>query len=285
MWRYGAVADLTVTSFDGHAIVLERADPPGTVSSRWAGPDGYFRAHYSGSIDGDRVYGVVYFGGDKSHPATWYAKISSTPCDGKSPCPLLVDQIRTLKERVTSAHLPQASAMCGRILSDTEGPADANRRVGLSSSVTASICRSGTIRAAMQRIEDEQVKDPGAREVGEFACYWTGVCGDVEHPENIRTTILDSRPAIDSGGFTKGDPGSFLCQGLFARGDLHLELGANAQAGSEAELATMKEASKRMPHFEENYKVIPMQAGTYKLILVDVLGLNAQPYATQFTYR
>ena len=87
-WGYGAVANMTIDSFDGHSIVISRADPRGTYSSRWAMPDGIFRARYTGTVDGNMIHGSVYFNGDSAHPASWQATIQSSICSIPQDCAL-----------------------------------------------------------------------------------------------------------------------------------------------------------------------------------------------------
>src|ERR1700733_8123001 len=74
------------------------------------------------------------------------------------------------------------------------------------------VCGSTIIRGAMQQLEDKVTSDPAAIALQRLACGVTGVCGNAGRP-----TVFKSRPATDSAGYTKGEPKSFLCQGLFAR--------------------------------------------------------------------
>ncbi len=278
MWRYGAVAELTVERFDGYTIVLDRADPPGTYSSRWAGPDGYFRARYSGTLRGNRIDGTVFFNGDTTHPGTWYATVSETPCGIGATCPLTIDQVRLLGRRSAEARLQQAAALCARIAGSSAqagGPVPPD---------APAICNSSNIRGAMQVLEDEEVQSAGGALLGAAACAFTGVCGDAEHPENLHPTVLRSRFTTDGAGYTANDPGSFLCQGLFARGDVHLKVGENGDLASELTAEQMTLLLKQFPNFQENYKVRPLGSGRFLLILIPALTGLTPTYSTRFTY-
>jgi hypothetical protein len=281
MWRYGAVADLTIEKFDGHTIALSRADPPGTYSSRWAGPDGYFRARYTGTIQGSRIDGLVYFNGDTSHPGTWFATVAQAPCGAGTACPLTLDQVRQLKDRAQSAQLLEAASLCSKIVSSQEA---ANTATGAPPSDTANICGSQQIRAAMQIVEDQEVHDPTGMLLGAAVCGITGVCGDAEHPENLQPTILESRPARDSAGYTSNDPGSFLCQGLFARGNVHLVVGESGDLSSDLTKEEMDKVLQKLPNFVESFKVRPLQNGQYILILIPGITGLSQPYSSRFSY-
>src|SRR5271154_4644246 len=89
-WHFGAVADLTVQSFDGRNVVIYRSDPVGTYSSRF-GPNGHFTAVYHGTVQGDRMEGTVVWNG-KGH-GTWYATIPESLCHPFTQCPLDVNQV------------------------------------------------------------------------------------------------------------------------------------------------------------------------------------------------
>lgn len=152
---------------------------------------------------------------------------------------------------------------------------------------SSALCRSKAIRVAMQVVEDQEAKDPAGNLLGAVGCALTGVCGDAAQPSNVKTKILLSRPATDGAGYTTNDPGSFLCQGLFLRGDrgkLNLAVGENGDASSELTVDAMSKLVQMFPTFEENYKVRPLQKGQYELILIPGLGGLTQSYSTQFSY-
>jgi hypothetical protein len=284
MWHYGAVADLTIQGFDGHTFEVDRADPPGTYSSRWAGPDGYFRARYFGTLHGDRIDGPVYFNGDTNHPGTWFATISADLCNPGAACPLGMAQVQQLRQRSSGAGLQQAVATCNRIIESNEQAAHHSPAGGEITPEITSLCYSRAVRIAMQSVENQQVKDPARMSLGALACGVTGVCGDAEHPENMHPPILDSRPATDGAGFTRNDPGSFICQGLFSRGQLHLEVSADGDLASVLTKEQVDQLLQQYPGFIENFKVRPLRDGTYQLVLIPGVGGLTQTYSTQFGY-
>jgi hypothetical protein len=121
VWRFGAIADLTVEKFDGHTIVIHREDPnPSYSSPRFADlkkrPDGVFFADYIGTVQGNRIDGTVSWNGGGQ--GTWFALLPATLCNPMSQCPLSVDQVRVLQRRALAANLFQAAAICARITGD-----------------------------------------------------------------------------------------------------------------------------------------------------------------------
>ena len=97
MWHYGAVANMTIDSWDGTNIVISRLDPPGTYSSQWAMPDGYFRAKYTGAVvDGNRIEGDVVWDENPKNAGKWHATIQTELCDATQKCPLEMAQILSL---------------------------------------------------------------------------------------------------------------------------------------------------------------------------------------------
>ena len=117
-WAVGAVAELTIDSFDGKHIQISRADPPGTYSSRWAMPDGYFRAVYVGTVSGDQIHGTVVWNGDVNHPGVWQAAIVTTLCDRASDCPVTLDQLMELGVRADDAKQMQSAFRCYKAVAD-----------------------------------------------------------------------------------------------------------------------------------------------------------------------
>jgi hypothetical protein len=93
MWHYQAVGNLTIDSFNGHNIVISRADPPGTYSSTWAMPDGYFGAKYTGVVQGNHIEGRVFWNENESNSGTWSATIQNGVCEAGQTCPITTDQI------------------------------------------------------------------------------------------------------------------------------------------------------------------------------------------------
>ena len=111
-WAVGALADLTIDAFDGQHIQISRADPPGTYSSRWAMPDGVFRAVYIGTVSGDQIHGTVVWNGDVNHPGVWQAAIVNTLCDSVNDCPVTPDQLIVLGDRAYRAKQMESALRC-----------------------------------------------------------------------------------------------------------------------------------------------------------------------------
>ncbi len=128
-WHFGAVANLSVQSFDGRNIVINRADPPGTYSSRWAGKDGYFRAVYRGTFHGNRVDGTVVWNGNWQHPGTWYAVAPEVLCDPMQQCPLDMGQLIQLGKNAVNAGLYRA-ALIAFFAGARQGNSDAQAYAG-----------------------------------------------------------------------------------------------------------------------------------------------------------
>jgi hypothetical protein len=115
MWKYGAIANLTIERYDGHTIVIHREDPnPSYSSPRFADPakrsDGVFFADYVGVVHGSRVDGTVSWnGGGKG---TWYATIPQALCDPFSTCPLNADQLVQLGKNSLNNKLNRPALLC-----------------------------------------------------------------------------------------------------------------------------------------------------------------------------
>jgi hypothetical protein len=131
----------------------------------------------------------------------------------------------------------------------------------------------------MQAVEDVAIHDPNGAALSLLACGITGVCG-----QNGRPTILQSRPASDGGRYTAHDPGSFICQGLFARGDVHLTVQKDGDLESELTKEEMDRLLQQFPNFEEAFKVRPLQNGNFLLILVPISVPLSREYHQEFAY-
>jgi Sel1 repeat len=132
MWKYGAIANLTVTAFDGHTIAIHREDPnPSYSSPRFADPgkrsDGVFFADYTGTIRGSRIYGTVVWNGGGS--GTWYATIPEGLCDPIEECPLDVNKVMQLAHNALQAKLDSSALLCYRIAA-AQGNGDAKGLAG-----------------------------------------------------------------------------------------------------------------------------------------------------------
>jgi hypothetical protein len=113
MWRYKAIANLTVTKFDGRIIMLRRDDPVGSYSSKYA-KDGHWVEDYTGRIHGgDYVEGLP----------GWHASIPDALCAPFSECPLSVEQVLELGQNAFQARLYASALKCFHIAAG-QGNAD-----------------------------------------------------------------------------------------------------------------------------------------------------------------
>lgn len=106
MWRYGAVADLTVEKFDGRNFTMRRVDPVGSYSSqRVPGLNGKpFTAIYTGTIDQNR-----HVTADVSYNCKLDGSAPENPCTSSAACPLTSDQVLELGENAANAGLKSAA--------------------------------------------------------------------------------------------------------------------------------------------------------------------------------
>ena len=126
MWRAGPVGSLIIEKFDGRTIVVSRADPPHTATSWAAGPDGYFRAVYTGTIHGDEIAGTVVSSLNPANPAPWHATVVKNLCVPFADCPLTMQQMLDLGGNLYQAGLHLAGERCFRVAAeqgDTDGEA------------------------------------------------------------------------------------------------------------------------------------------------------------------
>jgi len=133
MWLYQAEAHLTVTKFDGHTIHIHRVDPTGSYSSNFTPGHGEFIGDYFGTITGNRIEGVAYWGGNFSKAAeVWHATIVGddfcTPRVAK--CPLRPDQLSTLGRNLSEARMFDAALRCFRIAAE-HGDEDGKGLLGI----------------------------------------------------------------------------------------------------------------------------------------------------------
>jgi hypothetical protein len=282
MWRFGAVGDLVVKKFDGHTIEIDRSDPPGTYSSRWAMPDGYFRAVYKGTVHGDRIDGTVYWNGNVAHPGTWYATITDSPCTPISDCPLTLDQVHQLGVRAADAKLEKAAALCSQITMASDANAgtvaDGNRD-GATAAGQPEVCKSKQIRTAMRALVRQEMSDPNAALLSFFASAVTGVSTTQGEPK-----LVDTQSYNDSGRYTGNDPGSFVCRGLFLRVAADTKVEREDDLASQMTSDMMNDLLKQYPHFIEWYKVKPLQNGHYTLTIIPTTVQLSRPYSQEFTY-
>lgn len=119
LWKFAAIATLTVQKFDGHIIVIHREDPnPSYSSPRFADlkkrVDGVFFADYVGTIRGNRVTGTVTWNGG-GH-GTWYATIREDFCVPMAGCPVSANQLLQLGQNSVHAKLYSVGYECFRIV-------------------------------------------------------------------------------------------------------------------------------------------------------------------------
>jgi hypothetical protein len=126
LWHVGAMGAVTIKQFDGKHIVVDRADPPGTFSSRLKpGPDGYFRAEYTGTINGPYIEGTeTWVDVANFQPVPWSATIKEDACGSGESCPLTAKQIGDLGLNAFKAKLYSSAYILFKIDGDA-GYADA----------------------------------------------------------------------------------------------------------------------------------------------------------------
>ena len=127
LWHFGAVADLTVESYDGRTVVIRRSDPVGTYSSRF-GPGGHFTAVYTGTVQGDHIDGTVIWNG--TGHGTWYATIPKSLCNPFTQCPLNANQVVQLGQNAAKAKQYSAALHCF-LIAGWQGNAGAQSLAGL----------------------------------------------------------------------------------------------------------------------------------------------------------
>jgi hypothetical protein len=120
IWPYGAVADLTVKSFDGSKIVIERVDRRESSSTKWADPaTRNFHATYTATLNpATRSFdGSVTFDGDfngaKGTGAEWTATLGDGEvCDRMLLCDVNDAAIMQLGLNAFNANLHDAALLC-----------------------------------------------------------------------------------------------------------------------------------------------------------------------------
>ena len=141
------------------------------------------------------------------------------------------------------------------------------------------ICASGRIRTAMQLIEDDAVKDPNGAMLSVLASALTGV-----DASSGSATILDSKDGSDGGRYTSQDPGSFVCRGLFARGDVKISATEDADDTGRLTAKAMEGIMSTHPTFQEWFKITPAGNGTYRATLLPSSLQLSQEYTKEFSF-
>ena len=284
MWRYGAVASLTIERFDGQNVVIRRIDPDGTYSSQFAPKGQLFTAVYTGTLRGNHISGKVSWGG------TWSAEVLNRPCDASAKCPLNSDQMFELGENAARANLNSAARRCFLISAWQGNPRaqirlaqiDGQAPLEVGSTGVANqkdFCAAKPTIAAMQRLEEQSMNDPNGAALTLLGCAFTGVCASSERP-----TAIDGKIGSDGGKYTAKDPGSFVCRGIFLRGEVHMETTSDADAASQFTEETMKSLLATHPSFVEWFKVKPLQSGRYHVELLPSSLQLSRVYSVDMVY-
>jgi hypothetical protein len=241
MWGYGAEAELTVDYFAPPTVGVSRADAPGTYSSRWAGPDGYFRAHYEGSISGMSVSGPVYFNGDQKHPGTWSAETNESLCQTAKGCPLTIPQLLKLGSIAMKAQQPEVAYASFKMASQ-QGNADAKASVG------AMLIRgSGTEQDASQGVRLLQESANAGSYIGQstLATFYEtgiGVPKNLDEAKRWHAQADLTRQHAEAEENAKAATGTFAIGAAVVLG--LLLLGAIAGDGSGADASDSRQAVK-----------------------------------------
>jgi TPR repeat protein len=141
------------------------------------------------------------------------------------------------------------------------------------------ICTSRGIRVAMQTVEDRAIRDPNGAALTMLGAIFTGI-----NASSGRPTVIDSKIGTDGGRYTSKEPGSFVCRGLFLRGQVRIEELPDAEAAADVAASAVDRLTKAYPSFIEWFKVKPLQDGSYILTLLPSSIQLSQEYSTQFTY-
>jgi hypothetical protein len=189
--------------------------------------------------------------------AAWDAAIDTVPGS---------DQERAKLERQAASHpSPQASP---------QPPVSAEEQAR-----RTEICTSRQIRGAMQLVENEAVKDPNGAMLSALAGMITGMNASAGSAK-----ILDSKDGTDGGRYTSKDPGSFVCRGLFVRGDVKIDTTHGSDAASEITADQMKAIMSTHPTFVEWFKVKPEGNGSCRLTLLPSSLQLSKEYTREFVY-
>jgi hypothetical protein len=129
----------------------------------------------------------------------------------------------------------------------------------------------------MQSIEDEAVGDRNGAVLSLLVSAFTGVSA-----QSGPATIIGSRNGTDGGRYTAQDPGSFVCTGVLARGDVSIEAWGDGEAVLTAE--AMKAIMATHSSFLEWFKAKPLSNGHYTLTLLPSAVPLSREYVRDFTY-
>jgi hypothetical protein len=199
LWKFAAIASLTVEKFDGRTIVIHREDPnPSYSSPRFADlkkrVDGVFFADYVGTIRGNRVTGTVTWNGG-GH-GTWYASIHDDFCMQMSSCPISANQLLQLGQNSVHAKLYNVGYECFRIAAlqknfDGLGLAGlmmvkglgtpANPSAGLALLNQSAIHGSYFGEDGLAQVYDRGI--PGVPRSPELAAFWKKAAADEQQQE------------------------------------------------------------------------------------------------------
>jgi len=246
---------VTVESFTPESVVMHRTD-----CTPYPG-----RAVLTGKLSGDAnsiVNGIIRWTyhpccGLSSGPfqAAWGSAIATVPGS---------DQERA------SATQPQTPGQTPTQTSAAPVPPPSNQ-VG--------ICTSPAIRVAMQTVEDRAIRDPNGAALSMLGAIFTGI-----NASSGRPTVIDSKIGTDAGRYTSKDPGSFVCRGLFLRGQVRIEELPDADAAADITAKAVDRLTKAYPSFIEWFKVKQLQESRYALTLLPSSLQLSREYSTEFTY-
>ena len=131
----------------------------------------------------------------------------------------------------------------------------------------------------MQWIENAAVKDPNGAMLSVLGGLITGVDASAGSAK-----IVDSKNGTDGGRYTSNYPGSFVCRGLFVRGDVKVDTTDNADTSAQITADTVNKIMSQHPSFIEWFKVKPLGSGTYRLSLLPSSLQLSREYSRDFVY-
>jgi hypothetical protein len=142
----------------------------------------------------------------------------------------------------------------------------------------ARVCGSPSIRVAMQTLAERSMHDPSGQGMRLLGLLAMGADLQVDAPQ-----IRDSQVAVNHADLAKGDPGAFVCVGLFAQGELHARVNPDADATASLAVALTQAVMATHPPAFMWFKVKPLDATRYRLLLVPIGTQLTLKYSTDFT--
>jgi hypothetical protein len=158
---------------------------------------------------------------------------------------------------------------------------DRDRAVQVPAQDQSEICQSLKARLAMQSLEIKTLSDPSVVGLRVLGIAVMGV--DMSAGP---ATLVASQVGTNVDSFTAGDPGSFVCAGLFVQSDLHFK-GVTEDAEGVAELSEKTINALLATHraFPLYFKVKHLEGNRYNLTLLQTTTKLSNQYSAEFTHK